>query len=340
MPSEEEIDNFTSEADLENTLTNFLKGVRIVIDQKEDSALRPGSAVLIDLSRLLVYGEPHAHATVKAFLEALRDDQLDIVKVAGCDLSSEERASLKALQKLTAIRWKMRAKAREDAAAKVVRGYVERDLREASWQLLAEAVQGSVNLEALTILQVAWDNPQINEAAPLLVTRAAWCIGIAAQALPNEGELTTLADRAFSTVKAMKVLKPKNDDVPAYLASLYAALLLGDRGASGSQVDDIVKSLMMIPENSSNWIARLIAQGWFSPSAESDLSLIEAISARRIDGDDGVLLISLLAKRRGGQLWQTFREEMPSLVRAQPLNGHVVVLVNRLEGSPSAFGIK
>ena len=334
MPSEEEIDNFTSEADLENTLTNFLEGVRVIIGQKDDSGLKPGSAVLIDLSRLLVYGEPHTHATVKALLEALCDDQLDIVKVAGRDLSSEERASLKALQKLTAKRWKMRAKAREDAAAKVVRGYVERDLREASWQLLAEAVRGSVNLEVLTTLQAAWDNSQINEASPSLVTRAAWCIGMAAQAVSNEAELTTLADKAVSTAKAMKVLKPKNDDVPAYLASLYAALLLDDRGASGSQVDDIVRSLMMIPENSSDWITRLIAQGWFSPSTETDASLMKAITAHQIGGDDSVLLTSLVAKRRGGLLWQTFREEMPFLVRAQPLNGHVVVLVNRLEASP------
>ena len=333
MPSEEEIDNFTSEADLENALTDFLNGVRIVINQKEDSGHKPGSAVLIDLSRLLVYGEPHTHATVKAFLEALRDDKLDIVKVASRDLSSEERASLKALQKLTAKRWKMRAKAREDAAAKVVCGYVERDLRHASWQLLAEAVGGNVNLEALTTLQAAWDNPQINQAAAQLVTRAAWCIGMAARAVPDDDELTILAEKALSTVNAMKAPKPKNDDAN-YLASLYAALLLDDRGASGSQVDEIVKSLMLIPENSPHWTTRLIAQGWLSPSAENDLSLIEAISARRIYGDDSVFLTSLLAKRRGGQLWQTVREEMPYLVRAQPLNGHVVVLVNRLEASP------
>ena len=341
MPSEEEIDNFTSEADLENTLTNFLEGVRVVTEQKYESGLKPGSAVLIDLSRLLVYGEPHAHATVKAFLEALRDDQLDIVKVAGRDLSSEERATLKALQKLTVKRWKSRTEAREDAAAKVVRGYVERSLGDAPWQLLAEAVRGSVNLEALTTLQAAWDNLQIKEAAPLLVTRAAWCIGMAAQAVPNDVELATLADKAVSTVKAMKVLKPKNDDVPASIASLYAALLLGDRGASRSQVDDIVKLLMLIPENSPHWTTRLIAQGWFSPSTETDASLMKAIYARRIQGDDSVILACLVANSRGGQLRQTFREEMPSLVRAQPLNGNVVVLVNRLEASPQlAFEAK
>ena len=221
-----------------------------------------------------------------------------------------------------------------------MRGYIERDLRYASWQLLAEAVRGSVSLEALTTLQAAWDNPQIKEAAAQLVTRAAWCIGMAAQAVPDDDELIILAEKSLSTVKAMKRLKPKINDASTYLASLYAALLLDDRGASGNQVDEIVKSLMLIPENSPHWTTRLIAQGWFSPSTETDGSLMKAISARRIQGDDSVILACLVAKRQGGQLRQTLREEMPSLVRAQPLNGHVVVLVNRLEGSPLAFATK
>ena len=341
IPSEEEIDNFTSEAEHENSLKDFLNGVRIIIDQKEDSGLKPGSAVLIDAGRLLVYGEPHIHAKVKAFLEALRDGQIEIVNVAGRDLSSEKRASLKALQQLTVKRWKTRAEAREAATATHARGLVERDLRDAPWQLLAEAVRGGADLEALTMLQVAWDNPQIEGAAPQLVTRAAWCIGTAARAVPNDAELATLAEKAVSTVKAMKVLKPEDNDASAYLAALYAALLLEDGDAHDSQVEDTVKLLMMMmDENSPLSTTRLIAQGWLSPSVENDISLMEAISAHRIGGDDGVLLTSLLAKRRGGQLWQTFREEMPSLVRKQPLNGHVVVFVNRLEASSLAFGSK
>ena len=340
IPPAEEFDKDAREESVEAALTDFLNGVRIVIDQKEDSGLKPGSAVLIDAGRLLVYGEPHIHAKVKAFLEALRDGQIDIVKVAGRDLSSEKRASLKALQQLTVKRWKTRAEAREAATAKHARGLVERDLRDAPWQLLAEAVRGGADLEALTMLQVAWDNPQIEGAAPQLVTRAAWCIGTAARAVPNDAELATLAEKAVSTVKAMKVLKPEDDDPSAYLAALYAVLLLEDGGAHDSQAEDAVKSLMTMDENSPLWSTCLIAQGWLSPSVETDLSLMEAISAHRIGGDDGVLLTSLLAKRRGGQLWRTFREEMPSIARAQPLNGHVVVFVNRLEASSLAFGSK
>ena len=340
IPSAKEIDKDAREESVEAALTDFLNGVRIVIDQKEDSGLKPGSAVLIDAGRLLVYGEPHTHAKVKAFLEALRDGQIDIVKVAGRKLSGEARASLKALQQLTAKRWRARADAREEAAAAQTRRRVATDLDNAAWQLVAEAVRGGVDLEALTTLQMAWDNPQIEGVTPQLVARAAWCIGMAARAVPNDAELTTLAEKAVSTVKAMKVLKPENGDASAYLASLYAALLLKDGGARESQVEDAVKSLMMVDENSPLSTTRLIAQGWLSPSAENDLSLVEAIGAHQIDGDDSVLLTSLLAKRRGGQLWQTFREEMPSLVRAQPLHGHVVVFVNRLEASSLAFGSK
>ena len=340
IPSEDEIDNMASQTDVEEALTDFLNGVRIIIGQKEDSGFMPGSAVLIDTGRLLVYGEPHTHASVKAFLDVLRDDQLDIVKVSGRDLSSEERTSLKALQQLTAQRWRARAEAREKSTANQVRRRITADSDKASWQLLADAVRGSVNLEALTTLQTAWDDPQIKGVAPLLVTRAAWCIGMAARAIPNDPELTTLAEKSLSSVKAMKVLKPEDDNASGYLATLYAVLLLEDGNARESQIDDAVKSLMKIPENSPHWTTRLITQGWFSPSVENDLSLMEAISAHRIGGDDGVLLTSLLAKRRGGQLWQAFREEMPSLIKVRPLNGHVVVLVNRLEGSPLAFGSK
>ena len=62
IPPAEEIDKDAREESVEAALTDFLNGARIVIDQKEDSGLKPGSAVLIDAGRLLVYGEPHIHA--------------------------------------------------------------------------------------------------------------------------------------------------------------------------------------------------------------------------------------------------------------------------------------
>ncbi len=101
-------------------------------------------------------------------------------------------------------RWETRADTREKATAKQARDNVERSLGDAPWQLLAEAVRGGVDLEALTTLQMAWDNPQIEGMDPQLVTRAAWCIGMAARVVPNDAELTTLAEKAVSTVNAMR----------------------------------------------------------------------------------------------------------------------------------------
>ena len=340
IPSEKEFKKFNSEEDIENALTDFLNGVRIVIDQKEDSGHEPGSAELIDSARLLVYGNPQVHAKVKAYLEALRDDQLDIVKTAGRSLSTKKRKSLKALQQLTAKRWEMRAEDREKAAEKQEREHAISGLGDTHWQLLAEAARGKVDLEALTILQSAWDNPHIGEIDPQFLTRAAWCIGMAARAIPDDDELTTLAEKAASTVKTRHVLKPEDGDDTAYLTALYAALLLQNGGARNSQLDEALNQLMMKHESSTDPVTRLIAQGWLSASPKADRELSNAIAAHQIRGDDNVVLTSLLAKRGGGQLWQTFREEMPSIVGEQPLNGHVVVLVNRLEASPLAFGSK
>lgn len=340
IPSETEFKKFKSEEDVENALSDFLQGVRIVIDQKDDSGLNPGSAVLIDTSRLLVYGEPHIHAKVKMLLEALRDNQLDIAATAGRNLSKKERTSLKALQQLTAKRWEMGAKDREEAAAKGAREHVESSMVDTPWQLLAEAVRGSVDLEALTLLQPAWDNPHLGEIDSKLLVRAAWCIGMAAIAIPDDAELTTLADKALSTVKAKKVLNPNHIDDSSGLTPLYAALLLQDGDAQNKQVGNAVKSLAMMSQRSWDGTTRLIAKGWLSTSPEVDRKLSNAISAHEIEGDDNVLLTSLLAKRRGGGLWQTFREEMPSIVGKQRLNGHLVVLVNRLESGPLAFNSK
>ena len=340
IPSEKEFKNFKSEADIENALKDFLNSVRIVIDQKEDSGLNPGSTVLIDSARLLVYGTPHDHAKVKAFLDALRDDQLDIVKTAERNLSTKKRASLKALQQLTAKRWTMRAAYREKAAAEQAREHTEKELRNAPWQLLAEAARGEVDLEALAILQSAWDSPNIGSIDSQILTRAAWCIAMAARAIPNDAELTTLAEKAASTVKTRTVLKPKDGDDSAYLTALYAALLHQNGGARNSQVDDALRQLMAIHDGSADSVTRLIAQGWLFASPIVDREVLNAIAAHKIRGDDNIVLTSLLAKRRGGQLWQTFREEMPSIVGKQPLNGHVVVLVNRLEASPLGYGSK
>jgi len=80
--------------------------------------------------------------------------------------------------------------------------------------------------------------------------------------------------------------------------------------------------------------ARLIAESLLKPSARNDKALQAALSTRDIYGDDLVLLTCLIAKRRGGQLWQTFREEFPYIARQNQLSGHIVVITNRIGASP------
>ena len=80
--------------------------------------------------------------------------------------------------------------------------------------------------------------------------------------------------------------------------------------------------------------AGLIAEGLLKPSTRNDKALQEALSTRQVYGDDLVLLTCLLAKSRGGELWQIFREEFPNIARQSRLNGHVSVIISRIEASP------
>ena len=51
---------------------------------------------------------------------------------------------------------------------------------------------------------------------------------------------------------------------------------------------------------------------------------------------DLILLTCLAAKRRGGDLWRTFHEELPNTMRGtHRASGQVVVIVNRLAASQS-----
>ena len=347
VPLEQEIGAETVEKRVTTEVKTFLKGIRTITGQKTDSILTPGSAMLIDFGLLVVYGEPDTHEKVQAFITALRDGRMDVLKVAGRKLPSKDRAFLKTLQTRTIARWKSRAGARKKEARQQTLRRVDTHLEIAPWQLLAEAIRGGVDLEALATLQIAWDNPHIKKADSERVMRSAWCISAAAQAVPTNTELVALSEKVLSTVRDIQIRKPRHGAPSEYLAALYAGLVSqncvsasshpSEVDALSSQVDGVMRLLAEVRKNDELWITRIIAEALRSRSVNKERRLLTALLAHEIRGDDHVLLTSLIAKRRGGQLWDTFRQEMPDIVGQQPLNGHVVVALNRLEASELTF---
>ena len=330
------LDENASPKDVANVPNIFLQTIRTVIDQKDDSGITPGSAVLINPSFLLVYGAPDVHETVRRFLEALKDSNNDIVNIAEHALSKETREDLKALQKLTTGEWKRFAEAREKAAVAKARQRVLADLNTASLHLLAEALSGEIHLEALTRLQTAWTSPQLQtviEKDEYFAMRSAWCIRTAAQAVPTDVELTALSESVLSKIPQVKVLNPQEHTFEDYLGTLYA-VLAHQIGDAHSSVDDaVIKALMDNPGRSTHGeMLSLIAESLLSPSENSDKALQAVLFEHEIYSDDLLLLTCLTAKRRGGQLWQTFRAELPNIARWMS-SGHILVLINRLAAS-------
>ena len=331
-----EFDKAASVKSVGNTLTSFLKVIRLGVDPKADSLLTPDSAVLLDLNRLFIYGDPAVHESVNQLLEGLRDSESDITRITGGELSEEALTDLKTLQKLTAAQSKTFAETRQLRISAKARQRVVIDLQTASWQLLAEALKGEIDLEALTRLQMAWASPQLEaiiEKDRPLAMRSAWCLHTAAKTIPTDIELTALSENVLSKTKQMKVLKSQSDSDEAYLGTLYTVLAHQTGNLRDREVDRAIKTLIKETGDADLGAARLIAEGLLSPSEESDKALQAALSAHQIYGDDLVLLTCLIAKRRGGQLWRTFWEVLPDIARQSPLSGHTVVIVNRIAAS-------
>lgn len=214
--------------------------------------------------------------------------------------------------------------------------FLEKSLQTPSWKLLAGAIDGKVDKDALTTLQKAWEDPRLETVMTggnqHIAVRSAWCIHTTAQAVPTDAELTALSKRVRSKVNKIKLPKLRDNALPVYLSTLYTVLTQQEHAHK-----DMVKSLLRRLDKDAHITmktARLIAEGLLKPSARNDKALQAALLTHEIYGEDLVLLTCLLAKNRGGQLWQTFREEFPYIARRNRLNGHIVVTISRIEASP------
>ncbi len=330
----------------EGTLLTAMISFEYVVNTVLSTSDTSMPAVFTNPMLLRVHGDPEVHEKMESLLTALRDSDIDVATRFGQTLSDAELANLRALQKLTTARWKIYA------GPSVVP-----DLRIASWELLAAALIGEVDLEALKRLQTAWEDPRMDaliESEYLLVAmRSLWCIRTAAQVVPTHGELAAFSQSVLVKVRRMQTLKSLRDDsFGDYLGALYAVLALQDGGpfaARKTLMERIEKGLY--DDRSST--VRLIAEALLSPSEKSDAALQavllslshwrfnyynkESYSSRlgcwSYDGDL-ILLTCLAAKGRGGDVWQTFHKVLPDIVSGQhAASDPVVVIINRFAAS-------
>ena len=277
------------------------------------------------------YGQPNVRLAATKAITTPRSNKLARGASAPTQVSASRKQSVEALQVDTSPQ-------ASEILSEVERNPVQPEFLRGSlivpsWRLLAGAINGKVDKEALTTLQKAWEDPMLETVITggnqYIAIRSAWCIRMAAQAVPTDAELTALSKHVLSKVSKIKLLNLQDDSLFAYLSTLYAVLTHHEDADK-----DLVKSLLMKMDKNTHInmrTARLIAEGLLKPSARNDKVLQEVLSTHQIYGDDLVLLTCLLAKSRGGQLWQTFREEFPNIARQSRLNGHVSVIISRLE---------
>ncbi|HUT34901.1 MAG TPA: VIT domain-containing protein [Planctomycetota bacterium] len=301
----------------------FLKAVQAELKLTDDTALwfAPG--------QLLVFGDTKAHIAARSLLTQLASPH------------SQPKGDLAALYKDTAPR------AREHEAAAAAREAAEAKARLVEtlpthgWALLAAAVGGTLDLEALTELQIAWRDPAMAEllkGRSVAAARALWAIAESARALPREGELAPLA--AAARAKAREVAeaaladlaKSPGGDPAAFFRALYAALACRDDAALADRAHAVLTT-GGAAGSSVLQVGRALAAALLASANDADPKVLVELVCRRgneVRGDDLVALTAFACRRVGGQAWRAFRAEARDLLGRQPLDGNVVVFVNRL----------
>lgn len=339
-PTKEELAKKDQVAMAKTALAELLAGVRSVLGQQQDGGLQSGSAVLIDVSRLLVYGTPTAHARVAALLAALKDPAVDMKTMANGELTDQQYTALQQLHTATALCWTAGMEARRQHQESVERRRVLNILVSSSWPLLAQAGRGTAT-ETLTALQSAWRSPLLKELTKSnnwAVMRSAWAITQAARDVPKDAELSALTDTALAEVYVhlpvdMAELQKRPGDQATYYSLLYAVLARRNADALRKPAPDdyadttaqAIKLLVTGPKIP----LRIVAASLLAPTPETDASLKSLIVEHKLTGNDLIVLAQRAAEQRGGNLQKAFREELPALTANQRLNGHVIVYVNR-----------
>jgi hypothetical protein len=294
-----------------------------------------GSVTWFAPGQLLVIGGPETHKLTAEAIEQLSDPA---ARPAGVLAVLHQKTSQRANQRRERVQ-----KVRElNRLMTVAAAHDEYD-----WKLLAAALGGELDLEALTELQIAWKadatRKLLDGKGAVIAMRSAWAVTVASRALPDEKELAALAKTVSdqcrpAAEKTLAALSERPQDLATLLAAVYAALTMNDEAFSA-------KVLAALPNSTtgaaSSHAARLAARGMLGDSTRfKGEELVKVIAEAGVVGEDVMVLVAMACHRAGGDTWTAFRAQMRNLLGDQPLPGSVVVLINRLPGSDSLMAMK
>jgi Ca-activated chloride channel homolog len=205
-----------------------------------------------------------------------------------------------------------------------------------SWALLATALAGQVDDEAVAELREAWGAPGLAEAlgrpdAPLTVeARTVWVIAQARRAAPADEALGALAQEAYAVLgDALARRRKRPDPIAAADAEVYLALLASEDGvpaalrAGAPSADQVLRSA---DEGFRTVAASLLT------SAKPD-AIAAAFEAGALRGDDPVVLAAWALRKADASAWNRFRASKSSWLISSGATGGALRVVNRLEAS-------
>jgi hypothetical protein len=322
LPSDTELAGLDYEkgvAAASHSAEQFLAAIRAELKADENSVLwfAPGE--------LLVLSTPEKHAAVAKAIATLRDGKDKPAGALAAIATTTRKRFADQKEKL--------AKAR--AAGELYDTALALD--HFSWQLLAAAADGKIDLEALTELQIAWKSPQAKEllATPgrWVAMRSLWSINSASRSLPKEQELAALAGEARTlalpaVTEALAAAGKDRNDIAALTAVLYASL------ADPQNADLLAKTLPVFAAKADDQAAatdvRKLARVLVGKPAEGDGAALVALTKAEPTSADQIALLALACHRTGGEAWEQFRAASRDLLGKHPLPGELVVLINRL----------
>ena len=306
----------------------FLKAVREHLGAPDSTVVWYGP------TQVLVFGDTKRHEQAAKLFADLADPKAAF------------KGDLADLHKTTAAR----AKARKDVLTKLQaareKGRVATAISTYSWRLLAGAAGGTLDVEALTHLQVAWRQAEVdglctNDVAAMVLLRSAWALTMASDLVAND-DLAKLAHQArmrsaLAREHVVETLEKSPQNAKAAVGLLYAAL------TTRNDVTEVRKDAdrLLVQGNADTLpphmvAVRTVAAALLNPAEKIDAKALSTLTTpdgiQHVRGADMVVLTALACRRAGGEPWRTLRAEARPLLGKQPLPGAVPVLIGHLAG--------